>query len=36
MGQRAKQVGIEQLATKENVEAFIIGLLRQLTGLNPV
>ena len=36
VGQRAKQVGVEQLAVKRAVEAFDVRILRRLTGLNPV
>jgi hypothetical protein len=36
MGQRAKQVGVEQFAAKRAVEAFDIGILSQLAGLNLV
>lgn len=36
VGQRAKQVGVEEFAPKRAVEAFDIGVLRRLAGLNPV
>jgi hypothetical protein len=36
VGQRAKQVGVEQFAAKRAVEAFDVRILRRLAGLNPV
>ena len=36
MGQRTKQVGVEQFAAKRAVEAFNVGVLERLAGPNPV
>lgn len=36
MVQRAKQVGVEQFSAKRAVEAFDVGILGRLAGLNPV
>lgn len=36
VGQRAKQVGVEQLAAKLAVKAFYVSVLGRIVGLNPV
>lgn len=36
VGQRAKQVGVEQLAAERAIDALDVGILGGITGLNPV
>lgn len=36
VGQRTKQMGVEQFTSKRAVEAFDIGVLRRLARLNPM